>query len=196
VIAGSASNTSFAATALACASGPGAQTLSGTDQSAFRRALAQFPTGVTIVTACSPSSEVPVGLTVSSFNSVSLSPALVLWSLSNESQHLSAFAQGMAHRIHVLAHSQEELAKRFARSGTDKFAGVRELSDHAQPHQHDAFKRVPQLADCSARFDCTTEKLYPAGDHCIIISRVLHFEISERKPLVFARGGFFGLSSL
>ncbi|NDA78871.1 MAG: flavin reductase, partial [Actinobacteria bacterium] len=62
--------------------------MSGPDHSAFRHALAQFPTGVTVVTGQSSARNLPVGLTVSSFNSVSLSPPLVLWSLSNQSQHL------------------------------------------------------------------------------------------------------------
>ncbi|MFZ9377511.1 MAG: flavin reductase family protein [Burkholderiaceae bacterium] len=175
--------------------------MSGPDHSAFRHALAQFPTGVTVVTGQSSARNLPVGLTVSSFNSVSLSPPLVLWSLSSQSQHLDAFADGQAHRIHVLARTQEDLAKRFAKSGSDKFAGLEKLYDQrpvtedlAPRHEGLAFESVPCLAGCSARFDCMTESTHRAGDHCIIVARVLFFETSDYEPLVFAHGGFFGLA--
>lgn len=168
--------------------------MSGPDHSAFRHALAQFPTGVTVVTGRSPSRELPVGLTVSSFNSVSLSPPLVLWSLSNHSPHLEAFQLGQKHRIHVLSRSQEELAKRFARAGSDKFSGISTQLDSARHDQAHAFESVPHLAGCSARFDCMTESTHLAGDHCIIVARVLFFEATELEPLVFAQSGFFGLS--
>ncbi|MEY3105107.1 MAG: hypothetical protein RJA72_1139 [Pseudomonadota bacterium] len=189
--------------------------MSGPDHSAFRHALAQFPTGVTVVTGHSSTRQVSVGLTVSSFNSVSLSPALVLWSLSNQSQHLDAFDNGQAHRIHVLASTQEDLAKRFAKSGSDKFAGLQALydqcrinndqstsrnntgvgqSDEAPRHEGLAFGSVPLLMGCSARFDCVTENMHQAGDHCIIVARVLFFETNDFEPLVFAQGGFFSLA--
>jgi 3-hydroxy-9,10-secoandrosta-1,3,5(10)-triene-9,17-dione monooxygenase reductase component len=175
--------------------------MSGPDPGAFRHALAQFPTGVTVVTGQSSSRQVPVGLTVSSFNSVSLSPPLVLWSLSNQSQHLDAFARGQTHRIHVLAHDQQDLAKRFAKSGSDKFAGLQKLydrassqQDHRPGHEGLAFCAIPLLTGCSARFDCITESRHEAGDHCIIVARVLFFETNDREPLVFAKGGFFALS--
>ena len=170
--------------------------MNGPDFSAFRHALSQFPTGVTIVTSRSPSSGDPVGLTISSFNSVSLNPALVLWSLSNQSQHLSAFGIGHAHRIHVLSHLQQDLANRFARPGTDKFSDLNQLNAPGKTDQDQAFASVPCLADCSARFDCTTENVYQGGDHSIILARVLYFETSEHDPLVFAHSSFFGLSKL
>ncbi|HAB47183.1 MAG: flavin reductase [Betaproteobacteria bacterium] len=182
--------------------------MSGPDHSVFRHALAQFPTGVTVITGQSSTRQVPVGLTVSSFNSVSLSPPLVLWSLSNQSQHLDAFACGQAHRIHVLAHDQEALAKRFAKSGSDKFAGLHALcdraidpkdpassrQDHAPSDDGLSFGAIPLLSGCSARFDCVTENRHQAGDHCIIVARVLFFETNDREPLVFAKGGFFALA--
>ncbi|NBP62594.1 MAG: flavin reductase [Betaproteobacteria bacterium] len=174
--------------------------MSDSDHSAFRQALAKFPTGVTVVTAHSPSRKVSVGLTVSSFNSVSLSPPLVLWSISSQSQHLDAFEAGLAHRIHVLAQGQEDLALRFARSGPDKFADLQTRDMQTQgneskpQHEVSPFDSIPILARCCARFDCITEVIHDAGDHCVIIARVLCFEVGQREPLVFAHGRFFGLS--
>jgi len=186
--------------------------VSGPDHSAFRHALAQFPTGVTVVIGQSPSRKTPVGLTVSSFNSVSLSPPLVLWSISSHSQHLDAFAVGQAHRIHVLAHNQQELALRFAQSGRDKFEGIplrygqrpadeqtmqsgqAKAPAFAPPCEAISLESVPLLAHCSARFDCITDVIHSAGDHCVVIARVLYFEASDHEPLIFAQGGFFGLS--
>jgi len=171
------------------------RTLNKVDQGAFRKALSRFPTGVTIVTGYSPENQMPIGLTVSSFNSVSLCPALVVWSLSNKSQHVMAFEKGNPHRIHVLAQSQEALATHFAQSGTDKFAGLQALSKSPATHPEHSFESIPCLTGCSARFDCTTENVYSAGDHYMILARVLFFEASDSAPLVFARGRFCGLSS-
>ena len=88
----------------------------------------------------------------------------------------------------------EELAKRFARAGSDKFSGISTQLDSARHDQAHAFESVPHLAGCSARFDCMTESTHLAGDHCIIVARVLFFEATELEPLVFAHSGFFGLS--
>jgi flavin reductase (DIM6/NTAB) family NADH-FMN oxidoreductase RutF len=163
------------------------------DSTNFRQALSKFPTGVTVVTGRSPSTSQPVGLTVSSFNSVSLNPKLVLWSLSSVSKHLEAFLPGQAHRIHVLSTTQTELAIRFARSGSDKFSGL-EIRQIRIPQQTDrAIESIPALPDCCVRFDCITENTYAAGDHSIIIARVLHFETGDREPLLFAHGSFFSL---
>src|SRR5437773_6286311 len=94
------------------------------DQRQFRDALAQFPTGVTIVCAREPSGRY-VGFTANSFNSVSLDPPLIVWSLSEGRATLATFESAERYTVNVLAHDQVELARRFSRPHADRFAGVR-----------------------------------------------------------------------
>jgi flavin reductase (DIM6/NTAB) family NADH-FMN oxidoreductase RutF len=89
----------------------------------FRSALGAFATGVTVVTALDPTGR-PVGLTANSFNSVSLTPPLVLWSLSRRAGSLPAFSGGSHYAINILAADQKELAERFASKDVDRFAGL------------------------------------------------------------------------
>ena len=151
-------------------------------QRALRHALGSFPTGVTVITAQDAESRALVGLTVNSFSSVSLDPPLVLWSISNRSANLPHFSAGRAHAIHVLSSGQEALARQFATPQADKFAGV--------AYQLCSESGVPLIEGCAARFDCVTESVTPAGDHQIILARVLRYETAALTPLLFARGAF------
>ena len=89
----------------------------------FRAALGSFATGVTIVTARAADGSL-IGLTANSFNSVSLDPPLVLWSLSQRAGSMPVFTRGSHYAINILAADQRELAERFARKGEDRWAGV------------------------------------------------------------------------
>ena len=89
----------------------------------FRNALGSFTTGVTIVTTCDQQGQ-DVGMTANSFNSVSLDPPLVLWSLAKSSGSLPAFANAEYFAVHILAADQEPLSNVFAKKGADKFAGL------------------------------------------------------------------------
>ncbi|MFL2495050.1 MAG: flavin reductase family protein [Porticoccaceae bacterium] len=89
----------------------------------LRNALGSFATGVTIVTALD-SDQNPIGMTVNSFNSVSLTPPLILWSISRDSNCFDDFIKAETFAVHVLNHSQEDLSNRFAESGGDKFLGL------------------------------------------------------------------------
>lgn len=153
------------------------------DSQSLRRALGLFPTGVTVVTGRDPQSHAYVGLTVSSFNSLSLSPALVNWSISSQSPSLNAFTPGRLHCVHVLHAGQVELAKQFATKKSDKFLGValKPVTDPQEP---------PQLSECVATFHCTTERLIEAGDHFLVISAVTAFETFEKPSLVFCKSKF------
>ena len=151
-------------------------------QRAFRNALGSFPTGVTIITAQDAQSLALVGLTVNSFSSVSLDPPLVLWSISNRSANLAQFSASRAHAIHVLSSRQEALARQFATPQADKFAGV--------AYRLCSESGVPLIEGCAARFDCVTESVTPAGDHQIILARVLRYETEALTPLLFACGAF------
>ena len=148
----------------------------------LRKALGAFPTGVTVITTQDAQNQGLVGLTINSFSSVSLDPPLVLWSISNRSANISHFSTGSEHAIHVLSSQQEALALQFATPKADKFAGV--------THQLRDDFGAPRIEGCAARFDCVTETVIPAGDHQIILARVLRYETGPETPLLFARGAF------
>jgi 3-hydroxy-9,10-secoandrosta-1,3,5(10)-triene-9,17-dione monooxygenase reductase component len=146
----------------------------------FRNALGAFATGVTIVTT-RDSAGADVGMTANSFNSVSLDPPMVLWSLAKTSASLPAFMENAAFAVHVLASDQQPLSDKFARRGEDKFGGVsfeRGLND------------VPLLQGCSARFQCRTAYRYEGGDHVILVGEVLDFNHFPREPLLFHGGKY------
>ena len=150
------------------------------DPMAFRAALGSFATGVTVITARSADGK-PVGLTANSFNSVSLDPPMVLWSLARKSSSLPVFSEAGHWAVHVLASDQEFLSNRFARSGTDMFAGL-DLESGAGG--------VPMLQGCAARFQCRTSFQYEGGDHVIFVGEVVAFDRAERSPLVFHAGRY------
>ncbi len=150
------------------------------DPQAFRAALGTFTTGVTIITTRTAEGEA-VGITANSFNSVSLNPPLVLWSLARNARSLAAFSAGQYWNVHVLAAEQEALSGRFATQGSDKFAGIA-LDDGIGP--------APLLPGCTARFQCRTAFQYEGGDHVIFVGEVLAFDSSERPPLAFQSGQY------
>jgi 3-hydroxy-9,10-secoandrosta-1,3,5(10)-triene-9,17-dione monooxygenase reductase component len=150
------------------------------DGAEFRKALGSFATGVTIITTRGGDGA-PVGLTVNSFNSVSLNPPLVLWSLAETSMSLPAFRDASHFAVHVLATDQEDLSGRFARRGHDKFSGL-DVEIGAGD--------VPLLRGCSARFECKTQFQYQGGDHTIFVGEVVAFSRSETAPLVFHGGRY------
>lgn len=150
------------------------------DSAEFRKALGSFATGVTIIT-CRGSDGKPLGLTVNSFNSVSLNPPLVLWSLAHNSLSLEAFRGARYFAVHVLAADQEELSVRFARRGADKFAGLA---------LETGIGELPLLTGCSARFQCRSAYQYEGGDHIIFLGEVLSFDRSDAPPLVFHGGRY------
>lgn len=152
----------------------------GFDAAEFRKALGSFATGVTIITTRGPDGS-SVGLTASSFNSVSLSPPLVLWSLAETSLSLPAFRAAEHWAVHVLASDQEELSGRFARRGEDKFTGLEVETGRGG---------VPLLRGCAARFQCRTAFQYEGGDHLIFVGEVLDFDRAESSPLVFHGGRY------
>lgn len=150
------------------------------DSISFRNALGAFATGVTIVTT-QDSEGHDVGLTANSFNSVSLDPPMVLWSLAKTSKALDAFMNGDSFAVHILSSEQQELSGRFARSGTDKFAGL-ELRRGRDG--------IPLLDGCTARFECKTTFRYEGGDHVIFVGEVLSFDNQGLPPLVFHSGAY------
>ena len=146
----------------------------------FRAALGMFATGVTIVTARNGEGEF-VGLTANSFNSVSLDPPLVLWSLSRAAASMHAFSTGSHYAINILGADQQELAKRFAAKGVDRFADV-------------IFEQgaggAPLLAGAVATFECFNRSRYDEGDHIIFVGQVEHCGHADELPLVYHAGSY------
>jgi flavin reductase (DIM6/NTAB) family NADH-FMN oxidoreductase RutF len=148
----------------------------------FRAALGMFATGVTVVTARRADGTL-VGLTANSFNSVSLEPPLVLWSLSRSAGSMPAFERGSHYAINILAAEQHALAVRFASKDIDRFAGV-------------AFRKgaggAPVLEGSAAVFECFNRSQYEEGDHIIFVGEVEHCERREgASPLIFHGGRYF-----
>ena len=151
------------------------------DPGEFRAALGTFATGVTIVTAAA-AGKGDAGVTANSFNSVSLEPPMVLWSLARKSTSLPVFAAASHFAVHILAADQEDLSNRFAQGrSADKFAGL-ELGRGAGG--------APLLAGTAALFECRTAYRYDGGDHVIFVGEVERFERCERPPLLFHSGRY------
>lgn len=150
------------------------------DTRSFRAALGAFATGVTVITTLGRNGQ-PTGLTANSFNSVSLEPPLVLWSLAKKAFSLQDFTAASHWAVHVLSADQEAISNQFARGGENKFAGVPlETSPDG----------IPLLRDCAARFECTGTFQYEGGDHIIFVGEVKRFRKTEAPPLVFHSGRY------
>jgi flavin reductase (DIM6/NTAB) family NADH-FMN oxidoreductase RutF len=148
----------------------------------FRAALGMFATGVTIVTARAMDGQV-IGLTANSFNSVSLTPPLVLWSLSRVAASLPVFSAGSHYAINVLAADQKALAERFASRGADRWSGV--LFDTGAGG-------APLLHGAAATFECFNRSRYEEGDHVIFVGEVERCTRREgASPLLFHGGRYF-----
>ncbi|MBB5053622.1 flavin reductase (DIM6/NTAB) family NADH-FMN oxidoreductase RutF [Afipia massiliensis] len=150
------------------------------DTRAFRKALGCFPTGVAVITA-QPSGQLPVGLTINSFASVSLDPPLVLWSLQRDAPSKDAILQSGHFVVNVLDETQLRLAQQFARPAIDKFDGV-EISTNRWG--------APYIKKCIARFECKVMNCVDGGDHVIFLGEVEHFHHETGAPLVFCHGMF------
>ncbi len=146
----------------------------------FRKALGTFPTGVTIITARDSEAGL-IGLTVSSFNSVSLSPPLVLWSLSLQSRSLSALQHCSHYVVNVLSQEQSALAMQFATNQENRFSDVA---------FHEGIGAAPVLANTIASFECLNRSRYAEGDHMIFVGEVERFTRSGGAPLVYHQGQF------
>ncbi len=146
----------------------------------FRNALGTFTTGVTVITARGADGT-PVGVTANSFNSVSLDPPLVLWSLAKNAGSLPVFEEADYFAVHILSNEQQDLSNRFASRGEDKF------KDLDVPN---GVGNTPLLADCCARMQCKTAYRYEGGDHIIFVGEVVDLTRSEATPLVFQAGKY------
>lgn len=148
----------------------------------FRDALGMFATGVTIVTARTASGQL-IGLTANSFNSVSLEPPLVLWSLARKAASMAALCDVTHYAINVLTTEQRALAEQFARRDIDRWAGVSYTLGQSG---------APLLAGVAATFECFNRSRYEEGDHIIFVGQVEHCShYRDSSPLLYHGGRFF-----
>jgi flavin reductase (DIM6/NTAB) family NADH-FMN oxidoreductase RutF len=150
------------------------------DRRDFRRALGQFATGVTVVTAQAKNGR-PVGLTVNSFASVSLEPPLVLWSLSREATDFEELNDAGHFAVNVLSARQHPLSRQFSTTLPDKFSGVEYES---------AADGSPLLKGATAQFICRVIGRFDGGDHVIVLGEVENYRWHEGEPLVFHSGRY------
>lgn len=144
----------------------------------FRNALGRFATGVTIVSALEEG--VPIGMTANSFTSLSLSPPLILWSPAKNSTRHDAFVAADNFNVHILSSDQENIATAFSRSkhGYDGLDTALNIAG------------VPIIADCLSVFECEKYAHHDAGDHTIVVGRVVRAHYETGVPLVYLDGQF------
>jgi len=166
------------------------------DTKAFRDALGCFPTGIAVMTVApvataTNSKEVAeashMGITVNSFASVSLDPPLVLWCIDRRSRRYPAFAGAPGFTVSILASGHKAVSARLAGAGEHSLDGIALVPTELGP---------PALADSLAVFECARESVQDAGDHAILIGRVLRFWQNDGAgaPLVYFRGRYGALA--
>lgn len=149
------------------------------DRDAFRRCLAQFATGVTVISTNAGGQL--AGMTSNSFSSLSLDPPLVVWSIRRESRSLPAFASASHFAVSILAVDQLDVAKAFARSGDNKFDDVEWAP---------GIGASPVLKGVVASFECAKTAEIEGGDHVMIVGRVERYSRYDRSPLLFTQGRY------
>ena len=150
------------------------------DVRSFRRALGHFPTGVCVVTSQVEGAR--VGMTVSSFNSLSLEPPLVLFSIDAKATSLALWRKAKGYAVNVLAENQKDLSDRFAASGSNKWEGA----TYAE-----GLFGAPVLPGVAAALECAAWARHSGGDHVLFIAEVKRFRTSaDRRPLVFSKGRY------
>ena len=149
-------------------------------QQNFRQALGQYATGITIITT-RDSDNVPIGMTANSFASVSLDPALVLWSVDKSSPLYAEFSTASHYAVHVLDGGQQPLSNRFADDDVDKFEGLNIGS---------GINDLPLLDQHIALLQCEVVDRHEAGDHLILIGHVLDIQHEPKDPLLFFSGEY------
>lgn len=146
----------------------------------FRDALAAFATGITVICTREADGR-SVGFTANSFNSVSLDPPLVLWSLALTGSHLAAFRATPVYAVNVLATDQVAIAQRFSQPHTDRFEGI---AHRLSPGG------APLLDGCTAWFECAHYAQHHVGDHVLFIGRVLDCARQPGAGLAYHHGQY------
>lgn len=148
-----------------------------TTQEAFKKAMGNYPTGVTVVTTFDKQNN-PIGLTVNSFASVSLDPLLILWSIDKKSSSYPVFLEVEKFAVNILAEDQAEICNLFASKVADRFSQCKWGTSERQ---------LPLIAGSLSHLECKTVNRVDAGDHIIFIGEVIHIHNEEKDPLLYHR---------
>jgi flavin reductase (DIM6/NTAB) family NADH-FMN oxidoreductase RutF len=158
-------------------------TMRGVEAPQFRQLLGRFATGVTVVTARGPSGG-PVGMTASSVASVSLTPPLLLVCVDRTHDMHAALEAGQHFVLNVLAADQEALSRRFAGDEENRFDGVGYKENR---------QGIPVLDGALASIECVKQTAVPGGDHTVFFGLVTGGSVTDRRPLLYYRGGYASL---
>jgi len=150
----------------------------GENAGEYRNALAQFPTGVTIITCLSAVG--PLGITANSFTSISIDPPLVMWCPTKSSRRYDAFMRAENFAVHVMPAEKIELCMSFSKSG--------QAFENTSWHFSD--RQVPLLDQCLACFECSRYADYDGGDHSLLLGLVETVSVYDGVPLTFSQGRF------
>jgi flavin reductase ActVB len=145
------------------------------DSKAFRDTMGAFASGVTVVTTRDQSGQF-VGFTASSFCSLSLDPPLLLVCIQKDADCYAAFMEALAFAVSILAHGQEEIARRFATKAIDKMNGTSVVAGPSTG--------LPVITGASAWAECAVRDRLDGGDHTILVAEVIAVDSSDQPPLV------------
>jgi flavin reductase (DIM6/NTAB) family NADH-FMN oxidoreductase RutF len=150
------------------------------DKNELRRVMGHFATGVTVITTFRKSGELH-GLTANAFSSVSLTPPLLLICVDKKAESYPCFEESRVFTVNILAADQEDLSRKFAVTGGNKFEGVSYRA---------GANGAPILAGSIGYIECKLAAAHDAGDHTIYVGEVEQAETRDAKPLLFFRGGY------
>lgn len=150
------------------------------DNADLRRALGHFGTGVTVVTTRAPNGR-GIGITANSFNTVSLEPPIILWSLAISSPSLEFFRTASHFAVNILTLAQVDLSRRFSRPAEDKFADI---------EFKEGLGGSPVLAGCAATIECVRHDQHVVGDHVLFLGQVERYSYAHEAPLLFVNGKY------
>jgi flavin reductase (DIM6/NTAB) family NADH-FMN oxidoreductase RutF len=143
----------------------------------FKKSMANFVTGITVITTTFE--DKPIGITVNSFNSVSLEPSLILFSLEKKSARYAKFINQKFFTVNILSESQKNLS--------ELFAWHKEVDWKIIKWHHSKNNDCPILDNCSAYLDCEIYQIHEGGDHSIIVAKVINSEALDFDPLIYHR---------
>jgi len=155
-----------------------------TDSKAFRDALGRFPTGIAIVTTHTGEGK-RIGMTINTLVSVSLDPPLVLFCLGRDSMNYETYATAESFAFNILKEGDEATSNRFIVKGEDRFAGLA---------AEIGVSGAPILPGALAVIDCRRERVIEAGDHLIVMGRVVDTRADDGRPLIYFKGGYGALA--
>lgn len=157
------------------------------DPGEFRRVLGAYPTGVCAITAMTEDN-VPTGMVVGTFTSVSLDPPLVGFLPDKNSSTWPVIEKAGHFCVNVLASDQQDVCRQVAAKGADKFSGLEfGMSLH----------NLPVIANTIAAIECSIHSVIDAGDHYFVLGKVLKLEVTrDEDPMLFHRGRYGGFAEL